>query len=125
MSQLGRYGQGHDFMNLAHAGVVPVPGVLILRPEAPLFFANVERMLAEMRHRIADNAPRAFVLSLEETPDLDGTTIEALPGFTREQALAVRIPGLARLKARVLELLHRAMDGQASPRLEAGSVDDA
>ena len=27
-----------------------LPGVLIVRPEAPMFFANVERMLAAVRH---------------------------------------------------------------------------
>ena len=125
MTQLGRKGGGHDYLNLAHDGVVPVPGVLILRPEAPLFFANVERMLSEMRSRIAENAPRAFVLSLEETPDLDGTTIEALAAFTAEQGAAGRTTVLARLKDPVLALLLHAMAGQASTRLEAGSVDDA
>ncbi len=125
LTQLGRKGDGHDYLNLAHDGVVAVPGVLILRPEAPLFFANVERMLSEMRSRIADNAPRAFVLSLEETPDLDGTTIEALAAFTAEQGAAGRTTVLARLKDPVLALLQGAMAGQASTRLEAGSVDDA
>jgi MFS superfamily sulfate permease-like transporter len=125
MTQLGRQGEGHDYLNLAHDGVMAVPGVLILRPEAPLFFANVERMLSEMRQRIAENAPRAFVLSLEETPDLDGTTIEALAAFTAEQGAAGRATVLARLKDPVLALLQRAMAGQAATRLEAGSVDDA
>ncbi|MFL6700532.1 MAG: SulP family inorganic anion transporter, partial [Vitreoscilla sp.] len=125
MSQLGRHGQGHDYLNLAHDGVIPVPGVLILRPEAPLFFANVERMLSEMRKRIADNAPGAFVLSLEETPDLDGTSIEALAAFTAEQGAAGRITVLARLKDPVLALLQQAMAGQATTHLEAGSVDGA
>ncbi len=125
MSELGRRRDGHDYLGLQHDGVVPVPGVLILRPEAPLFFANVERMLAEMRKRIADHAPRAFVLSLEETPDLDGTTIEALAAFTAEQGAAGRAMVLARLKDPVLALLQEAMAGQPATRLEAGSVDDA
>jgi len=125
LTQLGRKGAGHDYLNLAHDGVVPVPGVLILRPEAPLFFANVERMLSEMRSRIAENAPCAFVLSLEETPDLDGTSIEALAAFTAEQGAAGRTTVLARLKDPVLSLLQRAMAGQPATRLEAGSVDDA
>ncbi len=125
MTQLGRHGNGHDYFSLEHDGVVAVPGVLILRPEAPLFFANVERMLSEIRRRIADNAARVFVLSLEETPDLDGTTIEALAAFTAEQGAAGRTTVLARLKDPVLALLQRAMAGQASTRLEAGSVDDA
>ena len=125
MSELGRRSDGHDYLGLQHADVVPVPGLLILRPEAPLFFANVERMLAEIRTRIADKSPRAFVLSLEETPDLDGTTIEALTAFTAEQGAAGRATVLARLKDPVLALLQAAMAGQTSTLLEAGSVDDA
>ena len=125
MSELGRQRDGHDYLGLQHDGVVPVPGVLILRPEAPLFFANVERMLAEMRTRIADTKPRAFVLSLEETPDLDGTTIEALTAFTTEQRTAGRVVVLARLKDPVLALLQSTLAGQSGTLLEAGSVDDA
>ena len=125
MSELGRRSDGHDYLGLQHKDVVPVPGVLILRPEAPLFFANVERMLVEIRTRIADRSPRAFVLSLEETPDLDGTTIEALTAFTAEQAAAGRTTVLARLKDPVLALLEAATAGQQGTQLEAGSVDDA
>ena len=125
MSELGQRLDGHDYLGLQHDGVVAVPGVLILRPEAPLFFANVERMLAEMRTRIAAAAPRAFVLSLEETPDLDGTTIEALTAFTAEQGAAGRVTVIARLKDPVMALLLSTMAGQAATRLEAGSVDDA
>ena len=125
MSELGRRGDGHDYLGLQQRDVAPVSGVLILRPEAPLFFANVERMLSEMRTRLSASSARAFVLSLEETPDLDGTTIEALTAFTAEQGAAGRVTVLARLKDPVLALLESAMAGQASTRLEAGSVDDA
>ena len=117
MSELGRRGDGHDYLSLQHDGVVAVPGVLILRPEAPLFFANVERMLVARCARASPTTPpRAFVLSLEETPDLDGTTIEALAAFTAEQGAAGRATVLARLKDPVLALLQGAMAGQASTR---------
>ena len=125
LSELGRHRGGHDYLGLGHADVAPVPGVLILRPEAPLFFANVERMLSQMRTRIAAASPRAFVLSLEETPDLDGTTIEALTAFAAEQAAAGRATVFARLKDPVLALLQQSMTGQHQTLLEAGSVDDA
>jgi MFS superfamily sulfate permease-like transporter len=125
MTELGRRGDGHDYLGLQQRDVVAVAGVLILRPEAPLFFANVERMLSEMRTRIAAAAPRAFVLSLEETPDLDGTTIEALTAFTAEQGAAGRAMVLARLKEPVLALLRTSTAGQPSTLLERGSVDDA
>jgi len=78
-----------------------------------------------MRARISAASPRAFVLSLEETPDLDGTTIEALTAFTAEQGAAGRVTVLARLKDPVLALLETATAGQPGTRLEAGSVDDA
>ncbi|MEP6502638.1 MAG: SulP family inorganic anion transporter [Betaproteobacteria bacterium] len=125
MTELGRRGDGHDYLGLQQRDVARVAGVLILRPEAPLFFANVERMLGEMRTRIAAAAPRAFVLSLEETPDLDGTTIEALTAFTAEQGAAGRTMVLARLKEPVLALLQVSTAGQPATLLERGSVDDA
>ena len=38
--------------------------------------------------RTAAASPRAFAPSLEESPDLDGTTVEALTAFTVEQGAA-------------------------------------
>ena len=54
-----------------------------MRPEAPLFFANVDRMLALVRHQIegAEGSVQTLILSLEESPDLDGTCVEALVEF--------------------------------------------
>jgi len=126
VSELGRVGDGHDFLNRAmHADARPVPGVLVLRPEAPLFFANVERVLAEVRGRLAAARARALVLSLEETPDVDGTVIEALDAFMHEQARAGVALALARLKDPVLAALEAVPNESAAALLLAGSVDDA
>lgn len=125
VTELGRQGEGHDFLSLSgHPEVRRVPGMLLLRPEAPLFFANVERVLAEVRSYIAAARPSQLVLSLEETPDLDGTTIEALAAFAADMAVEHIQLSLARLKDPVLALL------QGSPAtretlLQGGSVDDA
>jgi MFS superfamily sulfate permease-like transporter len=84
VSVLGRLGDGHDFVNIAaHPEARPIPGLLIMRPEAPLFFANVDRMLALVRHQIggAAGSAKTLILSLEESPDLDGTCVEALMEF--------------------------------------------
>ena len=126
INELGRLGDGHDFLSCGeHPLVARLPGLLLLRPEAPLFFANIERMLAEIRRRVAVAKPRGLVLSLEETPDLDGTSIEALTEFAREQARAGVAFALARLKDPVLKLLEVSL-GPADPTLlEGGSVDDA
>ena len=126
ISELGRQGDSHDFLSRsAHPLARRIPGLLLLRPEEPLFFANVERMLADIRGRVAAAQPRALVLSLEETPDLDGTSIEALADFAAEQARNDLTLVLARLKDPVLALLQTTLGAGASTLLEPGSVDDA
>lgn len=126
LSVLGRLGGGHDFVSVGvHPGAVVVPGLLILRPEEPLFFANVEAVLDSAAARLAAApAVHTLVLSLEESPDVDGTTVEALGQF----ATQVRRSGcelrLARLKDPVLEVLTTAALPEISAAcLSGGSVD--
>jgi SulP family sulfate permease len=127
VSELGRLGDGHDFLSVeAHPEARAVDGLLILRPEAPLFFANAEAVFVELRRRVRERSPRALVLSLEETPDLDGSAIESLAEFAQELSRrGVRLV-LARVKEPVLAVLSlaagSALDDAA---FEAGSVDDA
>jgi MFS superfamily sulfate permease-like transporter len=125
VSELGRRGDGHDFLSLRlHPDARALPGLLLVRPEAPLFFANADRMLGDVRARVAAAKPDGLVLSLEETPDLDGTTLEALRDFAAEQARGgVRLV-FARLKDPVHALLTAALP-PADGLLEPGSVDDA
>ncbi len=126
LSVLGRLGDGHDFVSAeAHPDVVMVPGLLILRPEEPLFFANVEAVLDSATARLATQpSTHTLVLSLEESPDLDGTAVEALGEFAaqvRASACALR---LARLKDPVFEVLSTAaMPGMTGAALSGASVD--
>ena len=81
---LGRIDGGHDFVDLQrHPTAQVVPGVLIVRPGEALFFANVERILGAALHLIRHSQTpiHTVILSLEESPDLDGTSIEALQAF--------------------------------------------
>ncbi|PIF77039.1 MFS superfamily sulfate permease-like transporter [Variovorax sp. 54] len=128
VSWLGRLGQSHDYVDTGrHPEAVVPPGVLIARPEVPLFFGNADAVFASIRARI-DATPglQRMVLSLEESPDLDATSIEALCDF----AAYVRVRGarlsLARVKDGVRDLLAKV----DSPDLHAEvyapwSVDDA
>jgi len=126
VSELGRMGDGHDFLSCtAHPTVERIAGLLILRPEAPLFFANVERMLTDIRVRIAVARPHGLVLSLEETPDLDGTSIESLNEFAVELARGNVTLVLARLKDAVLAILQSTLVDSNKTFLEPGSVEDA
>lgn len=130
VSVLGRLGGSHDFVTLgSHPDAQPIPGLLIVRLEEPLFFANADRMFAFIRHQLGEDANRGahtVIVSLEESPDLDGTSIEALQEFAQhlgEQRIELL---LARLKDPVLSVLDQA----AIPHLPAGaltnwSVDDA
>ncbi len=78
----------------AHPCAAAVPGLLVLRPEAPLFFASAERLTAEvMVQALQRPALRAVVLSLEESADLDSTALECL--LELDQRERPGIPGLA------------------------------
>ncbi|TAM55128.1 MAG: SulP family inorganic anion transporter [Paraburkholderia sp.] len=113
VSVLGRLRDSHDFVDLsAHADAQPIEGIMIVRPEAPLFFANADRVLGEVRKLAASQAstPGTIMLSLEETPDVDGTAIEALRVFAAELRAHDQRLVLVRLKPRALAALRRAVD---------------
>ena len=127
LSVLGRVG-AHDYVSLARfAHAVSTPGVLIVRPEQPLFFANAEPLLAQVRQR-ALAAPdwKLVILSLEESPDLDSTTLEALEEFCSWLAARGVQFRVARLKELAREALLRAkLAHLPASALDYSSVDDA
>jgi MFS superfamily sulfate permease-like transporter len=99
--------------------------LLVLRPEEPLFFANAEPVLDAARVRLAaEPGVRALVLSLEASPDLDGTAIEALGQFAQAVAAQGRLLRLARLKEPALAVLQLAnLPGLPANHLSGSSVD--
>jgi MFS superfamily sulfate permease-like transporter len=128
LSVLGRLADGHDFVDMAqHPGALQVPGMLIVRPEEPLFFVNAEAMLAQARQRV-DARPglRRVVLSLEVSPDLDGTSLESIGDFATWLAARGIELRVARLKDDARDALSRMALPQLPPQaLEDWSVEDA
>ena len=127
LSELGRLGQ-HDFVPLdLYPQAQRHSGILVLRPEAPLIFANAEPMLLLARTQVQHSTDlRVVVLSLEESPDLDGTTIENLSEFSSWLAAQHIELRLARVKDHSRRVLLRAGIAQLPPQaLEYSSVDDA
>jgi MFS superfamily sulfate permease-like transporter len=127
LSVLGRLG-AHDFVSVVRFPEAScTPGILVLRPEEPLFFANAEPLLALARRRVLQQTDvRLVIISLEESPDLDGTALESLGEFAAW--LAKRKIGLrvARLKEASRDALMRADFGQLpAAGLDYSSVDDA
>lgn len=98
---LGQMGGGHDYVDLQrHPLALKIPGVLILRPGEPLFFANVERILGRALRLIchSEEPIHTVILSLEESSNLDGTSIEALETFFVRVSVEGKRLLLARLK---------------------------
>ena len=127
LSVLGRLAAGHDFVDTKqHPNAIPVPGMLIVRPEEPLFFANAEPMLAQARQRVdAAQDVHRVVLSLEESPDLDSTSLESIGDFAAwlgARGIELRV---ARLKDDTRDALSRMALPQLPPQaLEDWSVED-
>ena len=126
---LGRLGGSHDFVSMySHPEAHLIDGVIILRPEAALFFANADRILTLASHLIETQARAAHtvILSLEESPDLDGSTMEALATFTQALHSGGKRLYIARLKGPAHEVLLRsALPGLERSALLDLSVDDA
>jgi high affinity sulfate transporter 1 len=69
--ELGRVGRSRVFVPLGTADVAPVPGLVILRPEGPLFFANVDGVRNRVREALAaEPRPRQVLLNLGASPVL-------------------------------------------------------
>lgn len=76
----------HSYVNeKLFAETITIPGVLILRLDQPLFFANAEpsfRIAREiLKEKLQEKKIREVILSMEECPDLDGTCLEAILSF--------------------------------------------
>ncbi|SFB25074.1 Sulfate permease, MFS superfamily [Collimonas sp. OK607] len=112
ISVLGRLGQGHDYVNVrTHPEAQAIPGIMILRPNEPLFFANAERILGQARHNIMAAAPpvHTVILSLEESPDLDSSSLEGLHDFFEFASSRDLRLLLARLKDPVYDCMKSAV----------------
>ncbi|MDL2283959.1 SulP family inorganic anion transporter [Oxalobacter sp. OttesenSCG-928-P03] len=108
VSELGRLGQSHDFVSMtAFPEARPVSGVLIVRPDQGLFFANAERILQQIRQILSSisDPVHTIILSLELTNDLDTTSLEALRDFFTFAAEQKKILILSRLKDPVYGIL--------------------
>ncbi|RDS81637.1 SulP family inorganic anion transporter [Dyella monticola] len=128
LSVLGRLANGHDFVDIAqHPAAVEASGMLILRPEEPLFFANAEAVMTLARKEVEQrNGLKQVILSLEASPDLDSTALESLGDFSawlQARGVGLRV---ARLKDETRDLLLRAALPQLSSQaLNNWSVEDA
>ena len=124
LSELGRTG-AHDFVDCsAHPEARPIRGILVIRPNAPLFFANADETLAKVGRRARQMDARAIVLSLEESDDLDSTALDAITDFRQAMEAQGRSLILARAHDRVRSVLERGGLNELAAT-STFSVDDA
>jgi STAS domain-containing protein len=93
-----------------HRGIVPVPGVLIVRPDAPVFYSNAEPVRDAIEQAVVSPAEpvRAVVLVLDGNDEIDITTAEQL-GKLADGLWARNVPlGLAHVHGPALEMAERS-----------------
>ena len=126
--ELGQLGSSRNFVAIdSHTGAVSVAGLLIVRPEEPLFFASAERVVADIMKAVNSRpAIKSVILSLEESSDLDSTAAECVLELHKrlhDQGLHLI---LARVKEPVRELLAKLDPDQlGQPDRMFWSVADA
>jgi MFS superfamily sulfate permease-like transporter len=107
--ELGELGASRNYVDIhVQHGAQGKLGVLILRPEEPLFFGSAERVMAEVLRQAAGRTGlHTVILSLEESADFDSTAVDCLMELRVSLQSAGKTLLLARVKTTVRDLLQR------------------
>ena len=94
------------------------PGLLMLRPEGRIFFANAEHIAEKMRHLADEAKPRVVAIDLSAVHDLEYTALKALvEGEKRQRVRGVRM-WLVGLSPGVLRVVQKSPLGEVLGREE-------
>jgi SulP family sulfate permease len=107
---LGRIGTGSGFADIERGDDRrPIPGLLILRIDAPLYFFNVNVARDEILARLSSTRPppRVVLADIGATADLDVTTIDTLTRLIEDLADRDVQLWLAHVKGPVRDRMHR------------------
>jgi MFS superfamily sulfate permease-like transporter len=121
---LGRM-QGQDLLrplSPEHPDDETFPGLLILRPEGRLFFANAQQVGDRLRQLVDEHAPRVLVLDLSRVFDIEYSALQAMSEGRRRLADDGVEVWLAGLNPDVLQ--HVRASGLAGEVGEAGMFRD-
>jgi high affinity sulfate transporter 1 len=104
---LGRLGDRgwHDLAD--NPAATEVPGVVVYRWEAPLFFANAGRFGEEVRRIVRERRPRWVVLQCEAITDIDVTAAEMLEQLDDELNAAGTHMAFAEMRGRIQRMALR------------------
>jgi len=124
--ELAELGSSRDYVDREnHPKALPQDKLLILRPEAPLFFASVEGLLAEIYRLLKMRKDTdILIISLEQSADLDSTSVESLIEFAEHLTQRNKVLLLARVKDPLRLLLLKLAPAQFQHKM-FWSVADA
>jgi MFS superfamily sulfate permease-like transporter len=91
----------------AHPDAAQIPGVVVYRWEAPLFFANAGSFRQQIRKLVRERRPDWVVLQCEAITDVDVTAAEMIEQLDRELNAAGIHMAFAELRSRLQELILR------------------
>ena len=93
-----------------HPSARTLPGLLVYRFDAPLFFANADRYRERLEQLVEENPGEEewLVLDFEGVGEADTTAIDMLVELLAEHQGAGRVVAIARANERVLQRLERA-----------------
>jgi high affinity sulfate transporter 1 len=90
-----------------HPAAQQIPGVVVYRWEAPLFFANAGSFRQQIRHLVRDRQPEWVVIQCEAVTDVDVTAAEMLEQLDNELNAAGVHLAFAELRSRLQDLTLR------------------
>jgi SulP family sulfate permease len=110
-----------------HPGDETVPGLMVVRPVASIYFANGPRVRRRLLDRIdaARPRPEVVLVDLGAVPDIDVTALEMLSSFDADLRGRGISLWLANLNARPLDMLRRLPDRVEWDQRVFREVDDA
>jgi high affinity sulfate transporter 1 len=83
-------------------------GLLIVRPEGRLFFANAQTVAEKIRALTAQHEPRVLAIDMSRVPDIEYSALQALIDADRRATERGATVWLAALNPGVLEVVRRA-----------------
>ncbi len=105
---LGKVAEDEGWHDIdTHPDAEQIPGVVVYRWEAPLFFANAGSFREEIRKIVRDRSPRWVILQCEAITDVDVTAAEMLEQLDNEINAAGTHMAFAEMRTRLQELTLR------------------
>jgi high affinity sulfate transporter 1 len=102
----GRHGY-HDVQR--HPEAEQIPGLIVYRFDAPLFFANAEHFSREVKRHVAERSEpvRRVIIAGEPITDIDTTGVESLRDLLGDLAAVGATVGFAEFKGPVRDRMRR------------------